>query len=403
MTQAKPKNHFKKALLLITLILAFLLLYDRISIINGSQEVPATITSCESKWVKVTSTTNSTKYRDQIQFLPKATNDDGITAIGSVMLPTRAVCNLTIGSEVSILVHPTNADENRIYSFVQFWALPILFFSFPLIFFLGTNSITSVRFSSVIFAVGFVLLVASELGLFKGSPDSIDDQSSTKTLATNSTSSGPLNRCIYTSMKKEGVKREEIKKLICIEQEITNVSSLVDLTNLEELYLQNNELTSLMDVPTLNKLKIISVAGNKQLTSTQGIEKFPALEEFQANKSGLTDLKGVQQLAKLKVVGLMMNKIVDVSVFRHLEHIENVVLSYNPVTDISAFKNKNALVRFTAHGTKIKDVSPLIGNTKLKIVGVSSDGFLCSELEPLRAALPASSKVFGPSHCNKPK
>lgn len=209
-----------------------------------SQEVPATITSCVGKWVKVTSTTNSTKYRDQVQFLPKATNDDGISAIGSVMLPTRAVCNLTIGSEVSILVHPSNAAENRIYSFVQFWALPILLFSFPLIFLLGT---ASVRFSSVVFALGFVLLVASELGLLKGLPDSIYNHSSTKKSTADSTSSGPLNRCIYTSMKKEGVKREEIKKLICMEQEITNVSSLADLANLEELYLQNNELTSLMD------------------------------------------------------------------------------------------------------------------------------------------------------------
>jgi hypothetical protein len=404
MTPVNAKNHFKKALLLITLVSAFYVFYDRVSIMQQSQWESATITSCEGKWVKVETSTNSTQYRDQLQFLPKATSDSGAVALGSIMLPSRSVCNLSVGSEVSILVHPNNADENRIYSFIQFWALPILFLSFPLLFLVGITRIALVRLFTVIFVLGFILLVTHELGLFKNLTNALSDKLVKSNIAVKKGSSkASLDRCIYTSMKKESVKRTEIKKLICMEEDITDVSSLSDLINLEELYLQDNALTSLENFPAFINLKKISVAGNKHLTSTKGIEKFTLLEELQANKSGLRDLNGLEQLSNLKVVGLMMNKLTKVSAFLHLEHIEKVVLSYNPIADISAFSNKTALTWFTAHDTNITDLTPLIGNVNLKVVGVSSPSFLCSQLEPLRATLPKTSKVFGPSHCNKTK
>jgi Leucine-rich repeat (LRR) protein len=367
---------------------------DRFSVIKLSQWELATITSCVGKWVKIEERKHSGSYRDQLQFVPEATANSGLTVRGIIMLPTRAICNLTVGSSVSILVHPTNATENRIYSFIQFWLIPILILSLPILFLIASKSPKIGRFSSVILILGFTSAITQELGLLKG----IDSPSKDK--VSISASAEALDRCIYTSMKKEGVKRGEIKRLLCMDEDITEVKSLANLLQLEELYLQNNALTSFDDFPLLINLRIISVANNKQLTSTKGIEKFTALEELQANKSGLTNLSGVDKLTNLKIVGLMMNKLTDVSEFTHLKLLEDVVLSYNPISDISAFKNKKDLTRFTAHDTKITDISPLLGSKRLKIVGVSSSNFSCSQLNPFRESLPKTSKIYGPSRCN---
>ncbi len=94
-----------------------------------------------------------------------------------------------------------------------------------------------------------------------------------------------------------------------------------------------------------------------------------------------------------------MNKLTSVSQFKNLVHLENVGISYNPISDISAFKNKTYLIEFSAHGTKINDISPLLTSINLQIVGVSSPNFQCAQLIPLKETLINTAKVYGPSHC----
>ena len=93
-----------------------------------------------------------------------------------------------------------------------------------------------------------------------------------------------------------------------------------------------------------------------------------------------------------------MNKLTSVSKFKNLVHLENVGISYNPISDISAFKNKTSLIEFSAHGTKINDISPLLTSINLQIVGVSSSNFQCAQLIPLKEILINTAKVYGPSH-----
>lgn len=390
--KVNKKYQMRQILLVITLMVATFIIYDRGSIIYQSNWQPATITGCEGKWVNVKN--GSGKYRDQLQFIPKATAKSGVIVKGSVMLPTRAICNLTVGSDVSVLLHPTNANENRIHSFIQFWALPAFVLSFLTIFLAASSSRTAGKVVTFTIFLAFSYTIINEFGLLQRWAPIFG-------LNSNLTpSAASLERCIYTSMSKEAVSRNNIKKLICMEEKITDLSSISDLHKLEELYLQDNSLTSLEDIPDFPNLKKLSVAGNENLTSTKGIEKFTTLQEFQANKSGLKNLSGIEQLSDLRVVGLMMNNLNSVSEFKNLNHLEWVVLNYNPITDISAFENKKFLTRLDAHSTKIVDITPLLGNSNLEIVGVSSQNFSCTQLSVLRNSLPETTKIYGPSRCH---
>ncbi len=213
-----------------------------------------------------------------------------------------------------------------------------------------------------------------------------------------------IDICVQESMADKGVReRVNLKYLICQGAKIDDLSTLADLVNLEELYLQDNDLTSLETIPELDKLRVISVANNKNLTSLKGIEKPISLEELQANKAGIQDLSGVEALSNLKIVGLMMNDIENVDVFTSLEHLEDVTLNYNNIKDISAFAGKPKLREFQVYSNAVHDVTPLMENIKLKKVGVRGKGDIpCEQIEQLKSVLAEDAKVWGPKSCDAP-
>jgi hypothetical protein len=380
--------------IIVIALVSLFVVFERIQIISESESVPGKIVDCEGKWSKVrvgNSTTTST-YRDVVNYKPRAVSESGDVAMGSIMLPTRAICAQTIGRTVEILVNE-NPENNRIYSFIQFWAISLFILFFPIAMVIGYNSKTYVQLFSVLFVGFYAYAVFEELGYV--------DQYLVDSSVPHSEAEAALHRCIYRSMNDENVEsRAQIKSLRCQDQNITDLSSLVDLESLEKLYLQGNTFHNLDTFPLLPSLKVLSVAGNKNFTSTRGIERYQQLEEFQANKASIKDLSGVDQLKQLRVVGLMMNKLTDVSAFKDLNSLEDVTLNYNAISDISAFSNKQKLFDFRAHSTNVIDISALYENKALKIVGVSSETIECQQFEYLRSQLPSDAKVYGPKACN---
>lgn len=400
------KGFVARALSVIALAVCIFVVFDRATVVANAQLVPATIMDCDSKWVKVSDTRSNTsrptRYREQVQYYPKAVSASGDEAHGWLMMPTRALCAQMVGKEVSIFVHHQNPDENRIHSFLQFWAIPLLIFSFAACIPLSIYSTTGVRVFSAFFALSFTGLAMSELGIL--GRDSLQQSSTGIAGAPQTTvshSHKALERCIFTAMYKEKVEhRSQLKTLLCMDEAISDLSSIADLKGLNELYLQNNALTSLEGLSPFTQLRKISVAGNKALTSTRGIESLVLLEEFQANKASLSDLSGLDKLTQLRIVGLMQNNISDVSVFARLSKLESVTVSYNRISDISAFSNKPVLTEFTAYNNDISDASPLYGNSAMNIVGLSGRKYIpCEQIDLLRAMLKPGAKVFGPKQC----
>ena len=413
-----------RGLVWIAVAVCLLVGYNRAALIISSTQVPATIVDCGSEWVKVSDgpsrSTSTTRYRDQVQYYPMAVSPEGDKAVGWLMMPNRSWCSQMVGRDVSILVYPDNPAENRIYSFLQFWALPLLILAFALCIPLSLISVRgrSVRIFAALFALSSTGFVLEELGKLDSDasqskspqsespqPESAQSESADDSQARpvkDSPSKKALDRCVYTARYESKVEdRSELKSLRCIGEEITDLSSIADLTQLEALYLQNNALSSLQGVEAFPGLKTLSVAGNKSLTSTRGIEKLLLLEEFQANKASLSDLSGMDKLSELRVVGLMMNEIHDVSVFAGLSNLEDVTLNYNKIGDISAFANKPRLTSFMAYSNKISDASALYGNSAMRAVGLRGKRDLpCEQIDRIRSELVAEAKVYGPKRCD---
>ena len=393
----KSRHPLLTLLILIVVGLCLYVVYDRVSVLNSAELVPAKVVGCGSEWVKVrtNSTSATSTYRDQVQYMPRAVTVAGDEALGVISLTSRSLCAQMVGKAVGIAVHPDDPTQNRIVSFVQFWAPAALLLFFPLAFALGYQSPSRARLFTLVFFIGFAVATLLELGVLERYfPKLITGEDI-------SAQDAALRRCVWAAMAEEEVyERSDIKKLLCQDEGIDDLSSIADLVYLEALYLQGNALSSLTGLSPFRQLKTLSVAGNKTLTSTRGIENLPLLEEFQANKSGISDLFGIDQLSELKVVGLMMNNISDVSAFAGLTHLEGLVFSYNQITDISAFANKPALKRIQLYSNPLTDLTPLYGNQASTLIGVSSKQITCAQIDELRAQFAADVKVYGPKACN---
>lgn len=406
------KNTAKIILVISTLIIAAIFL-NRGSILMNSEIVSAKIISCDSKWVEIDRGMRDDE--ETVQYIPVAVSDSGEKAIGSVMMPTRAICSQQIGKEVSMLVNHDNQSENRIYSFVQFWVLALLAAFVPIALILGIYSVTLTRVFAFLFYTIVIYATCLEVGVIeKYFPQFIIGKDISQ-------SEAALNRCVKTSLVKEGITdRSLIKKLICQEEEISNLESISDLVGLESLYLQGNALTSLIGLKPFVNLKRLSIANNKTLTSTKGIQYSTNLIELQANKTPINDLSGMDKLLKIEVIAFMQSNISDVSVFENTTSLLEITLSYNKISDVSAFSKSTDLTKvsisnnnifdisifenmknlnwLTAYSNNISDISSLYQNENIMTFGVN--GIVpCEQFHKLSENINSEARIFLPKRC----
>jgi Leucine-rich repeat (LRR) protein len=368
--------------------------YERLTVIQDSESRPATVLDCKDEWSTYSHSGSSTTRHKVVISAPLAITEDGQMAYGNVKVP-EDVCKRMVGTAISVYIHKDDPSKNRINSFMQFWLFPsVIGYALFAMFFSPRNPRIGGLLTVLVFCLfGYFIAAEHNYANFGKKAVQLD--------ANTSPSEEAFNNCIQRELhKKELSSRAEITRLVCQEHGITDLASIADLINLEELYLQGNALTDLTTLSAHPKLKQISVAGNKTLTSIAGIENAPLLEELQANKSSISDLSGISQLSHLRIIGMMMNELSDISGLAPLNKLEDVTLSYNKITDISAFAQKPQLKTLVLYFNPILDISPLYTNTALEIAGIAGgEDVTCPQFDRLRSLLKAEAKVIAPKHC----
>ncbi len=388
----------KRPLLSFILLLFFLapalwFTHDRVNLLEDAELQQATIIKCDYKYFSSSASTTRTGIR-RTSYTPIAITEQGEKVLGTLWWSSRNFCERRLNKQVSVFIHPTNPEKNRINSFFQLWLYPSLaiYFGFVILsFYFGRQKI-----STILTLLLFALLAINYYREFQ--PASIADTS--QQAETSDRSKAVLDRCIAHQMKESKLaNRSEITRVLCQDAGITNLSSIADLSSLQELYLQGNKLTSLETIPDLINLKIISIANNEMRTLS-GVEKLVQLEELQANKNKIDDLSGMQALSQLKIIGLMKNQIKSIAPLEPLTNLEDITLNYNLITDISPLANKPHLKKATFYSNDVKDITALFSNANMVIVGVRGRGMVpCNQISGIRKRLAPSAKVWGQKGC----
>ena len=129
-------------------------------------------------------------------------------------------------------------------------------------------------------------------------------------------------------------------------QQITDISALSGLINLENLYLHNTQIT---DISALSGLI--------------------NLETLYLNNTQITDVSALYGLTKLKNLSLYNTQITDISALSGLKKLELLYLYNTQITDISALSRLKKLKILSLY-YYTNNISVLSGLTKLSISGL---------------------------------
>ncbi|AXI26268.1 MULTISPECIES: leucine-rich repeat domain-containing protein [Gemella] len=119
---------------------------------------------------------------------------------------------------------------------------------------------------------------------------------------------------------------KKLKHLSLFRNRITNLAPLSDLTNLEFLDLYSNKLTDISSLKNLVNLKHLDLHNNNDQT---GDESHPIVS------GGIKDISAVANMTKLEVLSLGSNDISDISVLTGLTNIKELILGGNHIKDYS--------------------------------------------------------------------
>lgn len=180
-----------------------------------------------------------------------------------------------------------------------------------------------------------------------------------------------------------------LEQLDVSENQISTLGDL-NLTELTHLDLRTNQLTSLNGLQKLKKLTSLNISENN-ISDLSPIAELTDLEQLWMQKNAPTNLKKLASLKKLSMLDITKcglrsinelsslpalqeliangNKISDLSGFTR--KVTKLQLKNNPIEDLTSLKNQSNLQFLYLNGTEITDLSPLQSLSKLTDLDVS--------------------------------
>ena len=122
-------------------------------------------------------------------------------------------------------------------------------------------------------------------------------------------------------------------KYICLDgNNISNINVVSNWTNLVDMSFANNIIENVPDFSKLVNLETVNLSNNK----IKSIENISGnIEELSIDNNELTSLSGVQNLSKLKILSVSNNQINSLSELESLGELENLNINKNQIRDVS--------------------------------------------------------------------
>jgi len=142
------------------------------------------------------------------------------------------------------------------------------------------------------------------------------------------------------------------------------ITSLSALTNLTELYLNNNKITDITGLSRLTNLTKLYL-NNNQITDITGLSALTNLTKLRLNNNRITDITWLLALTNLTELSLGSNQITDITSLSPLTNLTILYLDWNQITDISPLSALTNLTKLYLTDNQISDFTGLSALTKL--------------------------------------
>ena len=137
---------------------------------------------------------------------------------------------------------------------------------------------------------------------------------------------------------------KEVARLSFRGKKLTEVpKGLEMLTQLTELWLDDNKLTDVRDLENLAKLESLLLSDNKLAEVPKGLEKLTQLKDLYINNNKLKVVKDLENLTQLTWLELSSNQLTDLKGLEKLTKLEFLNLYNNQLTDLKGLEKLTQL------------------------------------------------------------
>ena len=162
---------------------------------------------------------------------------------------------------------------------------------------------------------------------------------------------------------------------------ITDVSPLAGMISLEGIDARRTAISDFSPLAGLPRLRWIELGNDKSISKSPSLRGLKALRRLEINNAGVSDLSGLSGLTQLQSLTLNDNSISDISALANLKALTHLNLERNLISDVSALSELKALKELYLNGNIIVNVSPLAGLTNLKHLTLDNNAI--SDFSPL--------------------
>ena len=149
-----------------------------------------------------------------------------------------------------------------------------------------------------------------------------------------------------------------LKKLVLKDNQISDLSPIALLNNLQELYCGNNQIADLSPIAILNNLQILSCSDN-QISDLSPIAILNNLQQLSCASNQISDLLPIALLNNLQLLYCYENQISDLSPIALLNNLQLLDCSHNQISDLSPIALLNNLQELSCFNNQISDLSPI--------------------------------------------
>ena len=158
--------------------------------------------------------------------------------------------------------------------------------------------------------------------------------------------------------------------------QISDFSALSNLTNLRSLTLYNNQISDISALSSalsgLTNLKRLNLSIN-QISDISALSGLVSLEQLQLGSNQISDISALSSLSNLKRLDLYSNQISDISALSGLINLEQLYLNSNQISDINALSGLTKVTFLDLKENQISDISALSGMINLKQLYLSNN------------------------------
>jgi len=153
---------------------------------------------------------------------------------------------------------------------------------------------------------------------------------------------------------------------------ISDISFLANLAGLQKLSLRNNPISNISSLANLTELQELGL-GSSQISDIGFLTNLTVLQSLDLSSNQISDIRFLENLTSLQSLDLNSNQISDIRFLENLTGLQYLNLSSNQISDIRFLGNLTGLQYLGLSNNQISDYSFLVNLTGLRSLNISSN------------------------------